>query len=163
MKNTLYLCLTLLAACAGAEPTPDDSTAELTQPALEQGSAATALETMQGSWAGPWVLHDANGQPANDAPFEAKVEIAGERFWLYAPDREPLELTIKLSDGFDPPFIDLSDPKAPGEPLLGVYTLSEDVLLICSGKQRPNGVLPCNGPNQWLLTLTSVDKAEAKP
>jgi uncharacterized protein (TIGR03067 family) len=163
MKNTLYLCLTLLAACAGAEPAPDDSPAKLTQPAVEQVSAAAALEAMQGSWAGPWILLDANGKPYNNAPFEAKVEIAGERFWLYAPDREPQELTIKLSDGFDPPFIDLSDPKAPDEPLLGVYALSEDVLLICSGKQRPNGVLPCNGPNQWLLTLTSVDKAEAKP
>jgi uncharacterized protein (TIGR03067 family) len=163
MKNILYLCLTLLAACAGAEPTPDDSPAKLTQPAVEQMSAAAALEAMQGSWAGPWIFLDGNGQPINDAPFEAKVEIAGERFWLYAPDREPLELTIKLSDGFDPPFIDLSDAKAPGEPLLGVYALSGDVLIICSGRQRPNGVLPCNGPSQWLLTLTSVDKAEARP
>jgi uncharacterized protein (TIGR03067 family) len=158
-----YLLIPLLLAqlaCSSAQPAPDEDklVEQPVQPAQPDTSAAEALQALQGSWVGPWVIRTGDGSPDQQVPFEAKVEIAGDRFWLYAPYGEPLALQITLSPNFDPPFIDLADPNSPGEPLMGVYAFIDDTLLICTGKTRPNGVLPCDSPNQWLLTLTSQEK-----
>ena len=151
-----------LTACTSApDPAPDDGLQTNPLTSIQPPEVIQpGLAGLQGSWTGPWTMRDGEGKPLNETPFEAKIEIAGDRLWLYAPDREPMELIIKLSEGFDPPFIDLMAPDAPGEPVLGVYALSGDTLLICSGKARPTGVIPCDGPSQWFLALTSLEGAK---
>jgi uncharacterized protein (TIGR03067 family) len=162
MRHLPALTLLPLLACSSApDPAPDDGlqTNPLTStrpPEVVQ----LGLADLQGSWVGPSTMRSAEGNLLTDHSFEAKIEIVGDRLWLYAPDREPMELTIKLSEGFDPPFIDLTDPNAPGDPILGVYALSGSALLICSGKTRPTGVIPCDGPSQWFLALTSLKSSK---
>jgi uncharacterized protein (TIGR03067 family) len=87
-----------------------------------------------------------------------KMEFTAETFRFHLPAGARHPQPYKLDPGKKPKTIDwlAGGRNGPSEPLLGIYELDGDTLLLCWGKkgqERPTEFKTATGPGDWLWVL----------